>query len=125
MSAIDDLIAQIPDTHAKLREHIQREANDLKKKLKGEKKFGLVFERHLPERTLLQGAPVRVGSKIVSLMDDASIVAKKAIWRVVKIEGEKAICVPEMAAEGRKTARKEKEIPLPPPLLPTRHALLR
>ena len=115
MSAIDDLIAQIPDTHAKLREHIQREANDLKKNLKGEKKFGLVFERHLPERTLLHGVPVRVGSKIVPSVDNASDGAMKALWRVVKIEGEKAICVPEMAAEGRKTARKEKEIQLPPP----------
>ena len=115
MSAIDDLIAQVTDE--KLRALLQREADKLKKG----KKFGLVFEPHLPERALLHGVPVRVGSKIVPSVDNAPDGAMKALWRVVKIEGEKAICVPEMAAEGRKTARKQKEIPPPPP----RHALLR
>lgn len=43
MAAINDLIAQIQD--AKLRNKIEQEVNRMNK----QKKFGLVFEEHLPE----------------------------------------------------------------------------
>ena len=42
MAALNDLISQIPD--AALRDKIQKEVNKLSK----QKKFGLVFEEHLP-----------------------------------------------------------------------------
>jgi adenine-specific DNA-methyltransferase len=45
MAAIDDLIAQIEDKV--LRKCLQMEVNRITK----EKKFGLVFEDHLPELT--------------------------------------------------------------------------
>lgn len=43
MAAIDDLIAQIEDPA--LRERIAREVGELQRN----RKFGLVFEQHLPE----------------------------------------------------------------------------
>ena len=47
MAQLDDLIRQIEDPA--LRERIQKEVNKMTK----QKKFGLVFEEHLPECTLL------------------------------------------------------------------------
>ena len=52
MAAINDLIAQIQDPI--LRAKIEQEANKLTK----QKKFGLVFEEHLPESTRLYGVPI-------------------------------------------------------------------
>lgn len=43
MAKVEDLIKNIPD--AKLRDEIAREVAQLK----AEKKFGLVFEEHIPE----------------------------------------------------------------------------
>ncbi|MBQ9579123.1 MAG: site-specific DNA-methyltransferase [Ottowia sp.] len=99
MSAIDDLIAQITDE--KLRALLQREADKLKKG----KKFGLVFEPHLPERTLLHGAPVRVGSKVTPLADRERAAAIDTIYTVTRVDGQKAWCAPEQAAEGEEGAR--------------------
>ena len=56
MAAIDDLVGQIADE--KLRARIQDEL----KKLSQQKKFGLVFEEHLPECTPLYEVPVKRGS---------------------------------------------------------------
>ena len=47
MAAINDLIARIQD--AELRNKIEQEVNRLNK----QKKFGLVFEEHLPECTCM------------------------------------------------------------------------
>ena len=54
MSAIDTLIAQISDP--RLRERLAAEWDNAKK----EKKFGLVFEDHLPELLPLHGEVVEV-----------------------------------------------------------------
>ena len=58
MSAIDDLINQIPDKG--LRERIKKETD----RLQHNKKFGLVFEEHLPECTPLYNVKIKVGSKV-------------------------------------------------------------
>lgn len=58
MSAIDTLIAQIGDP--RLRERLAAEWNNAKK----EKKFGLVFEDHLPELLPLHGAKPRKGDLV-------------------------------------------------------------
>jgi len=58
MAIIDDLIKQIKDES--LRERIQTEAD----KLTQQKKFGLVFENHLPECTPLYEVPVKVGGTV-------------------------------------------------------------
>ena len=81
MSAIDDLIAQVEDPT--LRKRLGQEA----KRLTKEKKFGLVFEDHLPEITPLYGAKVRKNSK-VSLRETSPA----EIWRVLSISDSVAKC---------------------------------
>ena len=58
MAAINDLIAQIESPE--LRSRIEVEMNRLLK----QKKFGLVFEDHIPEACCLPEVPVRVGSRV-------------------------------------------------------------
>ena len=58
VALLQDLIQQIDDPT--LRDRILQETNKLMK----QKKFGLVFEEHLPECTPLYDAPIRVGSKV-------------------------------------------------------------
>ena len=58
MAAINDLINQIKDEDLKSR--IQAEVNKLSK----QKKFGLVFEDHVPECTPLYDVPVQVGRTV-------------------------------------------------------------
>ena len=74
MSAIDDLIAQVED--ATLRQRLRSEA----KRLTKEKKFGLVFEDHLPEVTPLYDAKVAKGCK-VAIRDSALT----DLWRVMSL----------------------------------------
>lgn len=82
MAAINDLVNQIEDTA--LRERIAKEVDRLSK----QKKFGLVFEEHLPECTPLYDIPVKVGA----------LVAKKAgevndVYKVLGIEDNTAQCL--------------------------------
>lgn len=83
MAAINDLISQIQD--AELRERIQKEVNKLSK----QKKFGLVFESHMPECTPLYDMPIKRGCNVM-LRDSKE---DKSIYVVVKIEDDNAICV--------------------------------
>lgn len=59
MAKLDDLIAQIGD--AKLRAQLEDAATELRRR----KKFGLVFEQHIPETTVLPEAEVRKGSVVL------------------------------------------------------------
>lgn len=83
MAAIDDLISQIQD--AELRDRIQKEVNKLSK----QKKFGLVFEEHLPECTPLFDMPIKRGCNVM-LRDSKE---DKSVYVVLKVEDGKAICV--------------------------------
>ena len=83
MAAIDDLISQIQD--AELRERIQKEVNKLSK----QKKFGLVFEEHMPECTPLYDMPIKRGCTVM-LRDSKE---DKSVYIVAKLEGENAICI--------------------------------
>ena len=58
MAVLQDLIQQIDDP--KLRERILTEVNKLNK----QKKFGLVFEEHLPECTPLYDTEIKRGSTV-------------------------------------------------------------
>ncbi len=58
MAVIDDLISQIQDPA--LKERISREVS----RLQSGKKFGLVYEEHMPECTPLYGFPIRIGSMV-------------------------------------------------------------
>lgn len=88
MAAINDLIAQIQDPI--LRAKIEQEANKLSK----QKKFGLVFEEHLPESTRLYGVPIRKGS-MVTLKNDKS----GQIFVVLRKTGDTAVCLPRDGGE--------------------------
>jgi adenine-specific DNA-methyltransferase len=82
MAAINDLIRQITDPD--LRDRIQKEVNKLNK----QKKFGLVFEEHLPECTPLYDIPVRRGVKASLKTGDVS-----DFYQVLKVEDGKALCI--------------------------------
>lgn len=88
MAAINDLINQIQDPT--LRERIQKEVNKLAK----QKKFGLVFEEHMPECTPLYDMPIKAGSTV----------AKKAgpvndIYKVLRVKDGVAACVHKESQE--------------------------
>ena len=84
MAAINDLINQIQDPA--LRAKIEQEVDKLTK----QKKFGLVFEEHLPECTPLYDIPVRKGLK-VSVRDGKA----NEIYIVLKVADGKAVCLPK------------------------------
>ena len=82
MSAIHDLIAQISDP--RLRERLATEwANAAK-----DKKFGLVFEDHLPELLPLHGAKPRKGDLVCRRQG-----ALKDVWQVKSLNAGVATCV--------------------------------
>lgn len=87
MAKIEDLIAQIPDE--RLRKAIGIEVRELKKT----KKFGLVFEEHLPETVRLPRLPVKEGELVAKKCEDGN-----EIWRVKSIR--KGTAVLERAIEG-------------------------
>ena len=82
MAAINDLINQIDDL--KLRERIKTEVDKLSK----QKKFGLVFEDHVPECTALYDVPIHVGSKVA--FKDKKI---NDVYVVKAVSGNLATCV--------------------------------
>lgn len=90
MAAINDLISQIQDET--LRNRIQEEVSKMAK----QKKFGLVFEEHMPESTPLYDMPIKRGCNVMRRdnKDD------KSIYVVLKVEGDTAVCVkPEQKDE--------------------------
>ncbi|MDQ5908887.1 MAG: hypothetical protein QG599_980, partial [Pseudomonadota bacterium] len=91
MAAIDDLIAQIEDKT--LRERLQTEINQIAKG----KKFGLVFENHLPELTLIYAAQVRKHSKVALRAGPLT-----DLWRVLSIQNGAAHCWNLKSGEARR-----------------------
>lgn len=87
MAQIEDLIAQIPDE--RLRKGIAAEVKALKKT----KKFGLVFEEHLPETVRLPKLPVKEGELVAKKRESGN-----ELWRVKSIR--KGIATLERAVEG-------------------------
>ena len=81
MALLQDLIQQIDDSA--LRDRILQETNKLLK----QKKFGLVFEDHLPECTPLYDVPIRVGSKVALKTGYVS-----DIYTVINIDGDDVQC---------------------------------
>ena len=81
MALLQDLIQQIDDPV--LRERIMQETEKLVK----QKKFGLVFEEHLPECTPLYDVPIRVGCKVALKTGYVS-----DIYTVLKIDGDTVLC---------------------------------
>lgn len=88
MAALNELIQKIENPE--LRAQIQAAADKLVK----QKKFGLVFEEHLPECTPLYDIPIRKGLKV-------SLRGGKAneTYTVLKIEKDQALCLPRNGNE--------------------------
>jgi adenine-specific DNA-methyltransferase len=85
MAAIEDLIKQVADPG--LREQLATEVA----RLKATKKFGLVFEEHLPELVRLPALPVRNGVRVVKKDDN-----RGTTYRVLStINGQRIKIVPE------------------------------
>lgn len=96
MSAINDLINQIENEE--LRERIQAEVDKLAK----QKKFGLVFEEHLPECTPLYDIPVRRGAKVALKQGEVN-----DFYEVLTIDGDQAVCLKKGESEALKINTEE------------------
>ena len=81
MAAINDLLRQITDPT--LRERLTEEVNRISKN----KKFGLVFEEHVPECTPLYGVPIRRGSTVARKSGKVN-----EIYTVKTLDDESAVC---------------------------------
>ena len=83
MAELNELIQKIDNPE--LRAQVQAAADKLFK----QKKFGLVFEDHLPECTPLYDIPVHKGAKVSLKSGKVS-----ETYAVLKIDGGKALCLP-------------------------------
>jgi adenine-specific DNA-methyltransferase len=83
MATIETLVAQIEDPA--LRGMLTREIAELKRRLE----WGLVFERHLPERARMLSAPVRPGSVVW----ERGVEPRR--FRVRSVAGAELVVVPE------------------------------
>lgn len=81
MAALHDLISQIEDTE--LRGRIEQELA----KFSEQKKFGLVFEEHLPECVPLYSVPIKKGCKVARKSGKAS-----DYYTVLCVEGSNVYC---------------------------------
>lgn len=94
MAAIKELLRQITD--ASLRERLLDEFDRMEKN----KKFGLVFEEHIPECTPLYGVPIKRGGAVARKSGKVS-----DLFIVIDIKGDVALCE-------HKTTLERIEIPL-------------
>ena len=85
MAKIEDLIDEIADPG--LREHIAAEVRELKRT----KRFGLVFEEHIPETVSLHGLPIRQGL----LVQNRTTPNDLTEFRVLGVEDGEATVVPK------------------------------
>lgn len=81
MAAINDLLRQIPDST--LRNRLEQEFARISKN----KKFGLVFEEHIPECTPLYEVPIKRGSTVAQKTGHIN-----DVFSVIKLDGDSAIC---------------------------------
>jgi len=88
MAAINDLLRQITDPM--LRERLTEEVTRISKS----KKFGLVFEEHIPECTALYGVPVRCGSTVARKTGKMN-----ELYIVKEIDGKTAVCENKITSE--------------------------
>lgn len=91
MAAIHDLLAQVQDQA--LRKRIEKEIDKLSKT----KKFGLVFEDHMPECTPLYDVPIKRGGTVAKRTESVSIV-----YEVAEVIGDEAVCINKTTQEKEK-----------------------
>jgi adenine-specific DNA-methyltransferase len=88
MAAINDLLRQVSDPV--LRGRLEEEIDRLSKN----KKFGLVFEDHIPECTPLYGVGIRVGGAVARKAGQIS-----DVFVVLKIDEKTAKCYNKVSGE--------------------------
>lgn len=93
MAAINDLIARIQDPELRL--HVAKEVKELTK----HKKFGLVFENHVPEMTLLYDYPISRGCKVIRKVDDDKRLTEDILWEVMSVSRGVAMCRHSLTGE--------------------------
>lgn len=81
MAAIHELIKQVSDPA--LRERLEQEVKNVTK----DKKFGLVFEEHIPECTALYGHPIKRGVNVAKRKGNIG-----DVYTVVNIKKDIAVC---------------------------------
>ncbi len=81
MAAIHELIKQVSDPA--LRERLEQEVKNITK----DKKFGLVFEEHIPECTALYGHPIKRGVNVAKRKGNIG-----DVYTVVNIKKDIAVC---------------------------------
>ncbi len=91
MAEIDDLVEQVTD------EALQAKLKEAVKHINEQKKFGLVFQEHLPECTPLYDIPIRKGC--LAVRKSGSSVKVSEAYIVLKIKGNTAICIPKAGGE--------------------------
>jgi len=104
LSAIHDLIAQVSDQ--RLRERLASEWAAASRN----KKFGLVFEDHLPELLPLYGTSAQVGDLVCRKFGPL-----KDIWTVLEIDKDVAVCTKRLdeTRPGTQTALDTKPLEIP------------
>ncbi|HCG00489.1 MAG TPA: hypothetical protein DEV93_08070 [Chloroflexi bacterium] len=83
MANLEDLIARVSDRR------LQAEMASALGILKRRQRFGLVFEEHLPETTVLVGLPIQVGS-LVQRRDD---LGARTLYRVIDLTADQQACI--------------------------------
>ena len=96
MARIEDLIQEI--TQPRLRDELVREV----RRLKANKKFGLVFEEHLPETVRIPSLPVKEGDLVTFKAQSGN-----SFWLVGSCNGKKVELQREGGEERRNAARDE------------------
>ncbi len=81
MAAINDLISQIDD------EELKKRITQELEKLTNQKKFGLVFEEHLPECVPLYEVPIKKGCKVALKAGKVN-----EYYTVMQVEGDNVFC---------------------------------
>lgn len=81
MAAINDLISQIDD------EELKKRITQELEKLTNQKKFGLVFEEHLPECVPLYDVPIKKGCKVALKAGKVN-----EYYTVMQVEGDNVYC---------------------------------
>ncbi len=79
MARFDDLIARVKDPD------LRRELEDSLSEMKRRRRFGLVYEDHIPEMSALHGLPVEVGS----LVQRRDVPGDNSLWRVSALDSQK------------------------------------
>lgn len=92
MAKIEDLIDEIADPG--LRERIALEVKDLKEA----KRFGLVFEEHIPETVSLCGLPIRSGLIVQNRLTPKDLTE----FQVLRVDGDETTLVPKGTDEPEK-----------------------